>query len=210
MDGEGALHSVREKLRKKYIANAFVKFIQDARAPKLDVRDLYVGLAIIPRREMEDYSKSTPNPHQTKAPFRLNSKLLKDDCIPLSDIFPAGGQSDSSSPPINTVALVGPAGCGKTMAVTKKLPLQWLEGEALEETVLVFVITVRSLHERLRGVGKNCVASIRAHSFEELLTRSTRELDDNDIAKVMEFLRSNTRSERVLFIVDGKRTKTTR
>eukprot|EP00117_Sycon_ciliatum_P029324 scpid20449/ scgid0528/ len=204
MSNEKALSDLRAKLGKKYLDNVYVKLLQDARAPKLDVRDLYVNLTIVQQREVKKVSKTANSSHSEEALFlRLGNAKDRDERVALSDIFASAKESRCSSCPVHTVALVGPAGSGKTMAVTKKLPLQWIDGETLKNTVLVFIITVRSVHERLRGVAKDRVASTRAQSLEELLRSSARELDDDDIGTVMEFLRHNADWEKVLFVIDG-------
>ncbi|XP_065194815.1 uncharacterized protein LOC135826107 [Sycon ciliatum] len=204
MSNEKALSDLRAKLGKKYLDNVYVKLLQDARAPKLDVRDLYVNLTIVQQREVKKVSKTANSSHSEEALFlRLGNAKDRDERVALSDIFAPAKESSCASCPVHTVALVGPAGSGKTMAVTKKLPLQWIDGETLKNTLLVFIITVRSVHERLRGVAKDRVASTRAQSLEELLRSSARELDDDDIGTVMEFLRHNADWEKVLFVIDG-------
>ncbi|XP_065195300.1 uncharacterized protein LOC135826626 [Sycon ciliatum] len=130
MSNEKALSDLRAKLGKKNLDNVYVKLLQDARAPKLDVRDLYVNLTIVQQREVKKVSKTANSSHSEEALFLR-------------------------------------------------------------------------VHERLRGVAKDRVASTRAQSLEELLRSSARELDDDDIGTVMEFLRHNADWEKVLFVIDG-------
>ena len=60
-------------------------------------------------------------------------------CSNLKQLLAHGGQEVS----VETVALTGPAGCGKTFASTRKLACEWAEGNCLPDISLLFVIPVR-------------------------------------------------------------------
>ena len=181
------LHQLRQQQKEEYKRRATFKPLPGSTVESLHLDAVFVELKLRKKtriRHLCEKSKSTD---------ALFLRLGEDDgdrSVDLSDMFKALGGSTPQ-----TVAILGPAGSGKTTCLAKKLPYEWAMERVLGDAELVFLIVVRR-HERDHG------DVTQAKTLEDLFGLNGLDADVRD--KVLSNLKTNEKAENVVVIVDGE------
>ena len=198
-----AVEKCSSLLKKMYLDHAMFRPLPGQHNQQMHVREVYVACSLAE----PDYVKRQCDESETKENLFLRlGKNVPGQLYELFEIFKPGKSSSGIAYNVDTVALTGPPGCGKTLAATQKLPVEWADDNSdwMCNVVLLFVIRARSLSERLGGVAKDNLEATKAETLADLLGLHTRGLDDSEVSEVLKFLRKNTAAGRVLIVVDGK------
>ena len=170
----------------------------------VNVRDMYVQCSVAEPGYLETYSSSSEKANSKAAVFLNLGENVRGNVLNILHVFkpreiPGGHKTD-----VTTVALTGPPGSGKTLAATRKLPLEWADEKWLPEVDLLFVITLRSLRGRLwTGDGSKKIPSTSI-TLSDTLGLGKLGLTEEEITEVLEYIKANSQDEKVLFVVDGK------
>ena len=200
-----AVLKCKRSLQRLFRGNARFKPLPQPHIKPMHVSDLFVECQVAEPNYSERYCRSS---EAARSPEALGLKLGKPvagEKVEIRDLFkPRQSQGQGREYPIKTAGLTGPPGCGKTLTSTIKLPFEWAEGKWLSNTALLFVIKIRDIRNQLwEGEGEDKVASTKM-SLADLLGLHKLGLEDDEVYDVLEFLRRNFDSEKVLIVVDGK------
>ena len=190
-------------LKEMYRNHAMFRPLPGQDTRQMHVHEVYVACSLA---EPDSVKRQCDKSETKENLFLRLGKNVPGQLYELFEIFKPGESSSGIAYNVDTVALTGPPGCGKTLAATQKLPVEWANDSPdwMCNVVLLFVIRARSLSERLRGVAKDNLEATKAETLADLLGLHTCGLDDSEVSEVLEFLRKNTAAGRVLIVVDGK------
>ena len=199
-----AVEKCASALRREYQRNATFRPLPRPGIEQVHVSEVYVECSLFkPDCVRQQYMKSFLRTNKYVRP----SGSVTGTLFSMSEIFKPGKADQSETYEVDTVALIGPGGSGKTLSATKKLPSEWAEGKWMYGVVLLFVIPVHSLIERLGGVAKDSSVSAEAATLTELLRLHAYGLEESEVDDVLQFLRKNNDASKILVVVDGKRVE---
>ena len=198
-----AVLKCKRSLQRLFRDDAWFRPLPQPHIKPMHVSDLFVECEVAEPDYSERYC-CRPGAAWSPEAFGLKlGKPVAGERVKIRDLFKPR-QSQGREHPIKTAGLTGPPGCGKTLTSTRKLPFEWAEGKWLSNTALLFVIKIRNIRNQLwEREGEDKVASTKM-SLADLLGIHKLGLKDDEVYDVLEFLRENFDSEKVLIVVDGK------
>ena len=196
-----AVRKCTESLRESYRSNGKFKPLPLQNVRPMHVRDVYVECELADQENAFRSESRSNRTGPTEALFLRLGKGVPGKSIQVFDIFDfEPRQSGTQTLSDTTVVITGPPGCGKTFVTTKKLPLAWADGEFLPNAEMLFVIQAR-LVSGLQWDGDD---ACKTKVLRKLLGLPERERADDEVNQVLEYLRDNSQSEKVVIIIDGK------
>ena len=194
-----AVRKCTGSLRESYRRNGKFKPLPLQNVRPMHVRDVYVECELADQENAFRSESRSNRTGPTEALFLRLGKGVPGTSIQVFDIFEPR-QSGTHMLPVTTVVITGPPGCGKTFVTTRKLPLAWADNEFLPNAEMLFVIQARLVSD-LQWVGDD---ASKTKVLTELLGLRKRALADDEVIQILEYLRVNSHSEKVVIIIDGK------